>query len=405
MKPVIRVLDLNGLTPLQVFRGAPASWKHLAFLASSGTPESRWSVLSWSPAKSVISGKDLATEMRRRKADQYQELPFIGGAIGTMDYEGAVEFAFYDSALVYDHHEKKWWGINVTGEDVPCCRDAINRVSTLGKHSRLELHPLWNFEQYQKAFQIVHDNIRRGEIYQACLTFPFTGPLVSDTRQLFAMLYGKNPAPMAAYLEQSGRTVMSFSPERFISWDGKMLETKPIKGTRPRGDTVEEDERMKHELLADEKEQAELSMITDLLRNDLARVSKPGTVQVLNDHVLQATPNVWHTFSHIRSETKKGISAWDILQSMFPGGSISGCPKIRALEILRDVEQQPRGIYTGCIGYISDHGTMDMNIAIRTLEQNSKEIRAGFGSGIVYDSQAKAEYQECFDKAKLFLDL
>ncbi|MGE3278772.1 MAG: anthranilate synthase component I family protein [Candidatus Altimarinota bacterium] len=419
---------INHLSPLEVFLRIPKEAKHLACLFSDGSADSRWSILAWDPVETVrgngqwsmVNGQTihqsigivLREKLKNRKQTRTKTLPFVGGAIGALDYEygyellglpyppkrgSLVEFSFYDQALIYDHHQNQWWGVNMSAG-----RDAINRVSTAFTHPVLNLEPVWDFEEYKKSFDFIHENIRKGEIYQACLTFPFIGKPVDDPRVLFYSLAKKKAAPMAAYLEQSDRTIMSLSPERFISWDGENLETKPIKGTRPRGATPEEDERLKQELLADEKEQAELCMITDLLRNDLARVSKAGTVQVLDHQALQATPSVWHTFSRIRSQTKAGVGAWDILESMFPGGSISGCPKKRAVELLAEVEPHPRGIYTGCIGYISDQGTMDMSIAIRTLEQTAHEIRAGFGSGIVYDSQAAAEYQECFDKARVF---
>ena len=396
---LIRALDGHGLSPMELFLRIPTTVGNLSFLTSDGSADSRWSILAWDPVETVDKVSELRKSIDLRRADIVSELPFVGGGIGTIEYEGAVDWSFYDRALVYDHHEKKWWGVNMTDSDAGFIEGEVHEP----RLQKLELHPSWNFERYKKAFDIVHDNIRRGEIYQACLTFPFTGQAVENTRELFASLLGKNPAPMAAYLEQTDRTVMSLSPERFIQWDGKILETKPIKGTRPRGKSAEEDQRLRNELLADEKEQAELTMITDLLRNDLARVSRHGTVRVLKDHELQQTPSVWHTYSRIQSETKETISAWDIVESMFPGGSISGCPKERAMEILKEVEEQPRGIYTGCIGYISDHGTMDLSIAIRTLEQTKNELKAGFGSGIVYDSQAEREYRECFDKAKNFL--
>ncbi|MDZ4216728.1 MAG: anthranilate synthase component I family protein, partial [Candidatus Gracilibacteria bacterium] len=269
--------------------------------------------------------------------------------------------------------------------------------------SRISLTPSWDFRRYQTAFAQLKENIRIGEIYQTCLSFPFFGEAVESPRALFAQLFQKNPAPMAAYLEQSNRTVLSLSPERFIVWDGHTIETMPIKGTRPRGKTPEQDRAIKEDLLRNEKERAELNMITDLLRNDLAKVCKPGSVKVHELRAIQECPNVWHAYSHIVGESKEGILAWDIVEAMFPGGSISGCPKRRAVEILTELESQARGIYTGCIGMISDHGRMDLNIAIRTLEQSAERIQASFGGGIVYDSVAEREYQEIFDKAKPFL--
>jgi para-aminobenzoate synthetase component 1 len=207
---------------------------------------------------------------------------------------------------------------------------------------------------------------------------------------------------MGVYLEQPHRTVLSLSPERFLLFDHGIIETKPIKGTRPRGKSETAIMLQELDLLGSKKETAELSMITDLLRNDLAKVSKPGSVKVLENQALQVLPKVIHTYSHIRSEALAGITSWDIIEATFPGGSISGCPKRRAVELLTTVESSPRGIYTGCIGYISDHGRMDLNIAIRTLEQRGSTITAGFGGGIVADSDGEREWEECFDKAKTF---
>ena len=162
---------------------------------------------------------------------------------------------------------------------------------------------------------------------------------------------------------------------------------------------------MFQQLLQNDKEAAELNMITDLLRNDLAMVSVPGTVQVIEHRALQKLPAVWHSYSHIQSESKKDLNAWHILKTLYPGGSISGCPKRRAVQILSELETSPRGIYTGCIGYISDHGRMDMNIAIRTIVNTSTGMRAGFGGGIVYDSDVAAEYEECFAKSKKLVEI
>jgi len=433
-EPQIHLLDMHGMEPLDVFLSIPKDAKHLSALFSDGSADSRWSILAWNPVETVkgngqwtmVNGKRiqksvgeyLRGKISKRCENRNDPIPFVGGAIGAINYEYGyellgimggvgtgrdlselggvlVEFSFYDQALVYDHHEKKWWGINTPAIPAPG-RDAINRVST---GAGLNLHPSWDFQKYKKRFDFIHENIRKGEIYQACLTFPFVGDPVKDPRRLFYEFVKKNPAPMSAYLEQSHRTVMSLSPERFISWDGVNLETKPIKGTRKRGNSPTEDQRLKEELLSDEKEKAELCMITDLLRNDMAKVSKPGTVKVLEHQAILECPNVWHTYSHIRSQTKEGIAAWDILESMFPGGSISGCPKKRAVELLSEAEDSPRGIYTGCIGYISDHGLMDMNIAIRTLEQDQHRLQASFGGGIVYDSDASREFEECFAKS------
>lgn len=435
MKVEVSEIDLTSMTPLDLFEKIPRKTPGISFLVSDGSKDSQYSILASNPVKSIrFNGEELFvddqkleqslsevlnSELVHRRVESSVELPFLGGLIGSIDYEYGyqllnlnhpyrsrhlVHWNVYDHVLIYDHHREQWYEVKRGSEDRIKWREWIDNDPERSPQ-KLSLHPLWDSEKYEEAFSTIQENIRLGEIYQACLTFAFNGPAVRDPRSLFIQLLQRNPAPMAAYLEQDERSLLSLSPERFLDWDGKIISTKPIKGTRPRGATSEEDERLKLDLLKNEKELAELNMITDLLRNDLAKVSKPGTVSVLKYQELLECPTVWHTFSHIQGRTKERQSAWNIIEEMFPGGSISGCPKRRAVELLQEIEGSPRGIYTGCIGYISDHGRMDLNIAIRTLEQFDDRIRGSFGGGIVYDSLAEQEYQECFDKAEPFLKL
>lgn len=408
------------LDPLHLFIRIPRDVKNLAFFISDGSFDARWSMLMWTPSQ-FITGSDreevknkMNAHIQERKKTGETGLPFQGGLIGTIDYEFGyplldlplakhyeplVSFAAYDRALLYDHHASTWHSVG-DFTDEPW-RDWEKNSPAFTPQS-LKLNPGWNKSQYLQAFSLIKDKIRTGEIYQACLTFPFTGAAVADPRSLFFQLVEKGAAPMGVYLEQPHRTILSLSPERFLLFDQGIIETKPIKGTRPRGKSEEARMLQELDLLSDRKETAELSMITDLLRNDLAKVSKPGSVKVMEYQALQVLPKVIHTYSHIRSVALPNLTAWDIVEATFPGGSICGCPKRKAVELLKTVEREPRGIYTGCIGYISNHGRMDLNIAIRTLEQRGNTVTAGFGGGIVADSDGEREYEECFDKAKTF---
>ncbi len=393
------------LSPVELFRRLPHDLDGLCMLLSDGSDSSRWTIITANPSERTHDGERLNFDWKTQLS--HHDLPFLGGWIGTVNYDMGyelldldpepgdhLEWARYESALIYDHHQEVWTSVGDVNWMV--LEDHENH------REPLVLEPEWDAEQYEAAFGKIHDHIRRGEIYQACLTFPFSGPAVQHPRDLFVQLVEENPASMSVYMEQSDRTVMSLSPERFIQWDGDRLETKPIKGTRPRSENPTDDERLRQELLQDQKEQAELSMITDLLRNDLAKVSDSGTIEVLAHQEILKLSKVWHTFSHLQSRARKGLTPWELMKATLPGGSISGCPKRRAVEILREVEGGKRGLYTGCIGYISDHGRMDLNIAIRTLVQQDNQIRAGFGGGIVFDSVAKKEYEECFAKAQTF---
>lgn len=408
------------LDPLHLFIRIPRDVKNLAFFISDGSFDARWSMLMWEP-KEFVTGSSreeikikMNAHIQERKKTGETGLPFQGGLIGSIDYEFGyplldlplpthqeplVSFAVYDRALLYDHHTSTWHAVG-DHHDEPWL--AWGKNAPVLSPQALQLSPTWDKAQYLKAFSIIKDNIKKGEIYQACLTFPFTGSAAADARSLFFQLVEKGAAPMGVYLEQPHRTILSLSPERFILFDRGIIETKPIKGTRPRGKSEEAQMLQELDLLGSKKETAELSMITDLLRNDLAKVSKPGSVKVMEHQALQVLPKVIHTYSHIRSEALPECSAWDIVEATFPGGSISGCPKRKAVELLKSVETSPRGIYTGCIGYISDHGRMDLNIAIRTLEQRGDTVTAGFGGGIVADSDGEQEYEECFAKAATF---
>ncbi|MGL4879165.1 anthranilate synthase component I family protein, partial [Paraclostridium dentum] len=204
----------------------------------------------------------------------------------------------------------------------------------------------------------------------------------------------------AAFLNFENYQVLSNSPERFIKCIDNTIEARPIKGTRPRGKTVEEDIRLQEELRNSEKDKAELLMIVDLERNDLGKVSKIGTVKVPELFVIEPYANVSHLVSTVTGKLKDSLSSTDIIKATFPGGSITGAPKIRAMEIIDELEPTQRNVYTGSVGYIGFNGDMDFNIAIRTLIKKDKNIFFQVGGGITWDSNPEEEYQETLDKAK-----
>ena len=211
-----------------------------------------------------------------------------------------------------------------------------------------------------------------------------------------------NPAPFLGYLEGDGFTILVSSPERFVSVRKGVIETYPIKGTRPRGQTRAEDERQKRDLLESEKERAELMMITDLLRNDIGKVSEIGSVEIVKQRGVTAHRSVWHTNSHVQGCLRKNMSSAEAIISMFPGGSVTGCPKKRAMEIIAELEPRARGFYTGVLGYIEPSGDSDMAIIIRSLIKKNDCVYLNVGGGIVYDSKMNREWKETFDKAAPF---
>jgi len=259
---------------------------------------------------------------------------------------------------------------------------------------------------YALKFEKARQHIVEGDIYQINLTRRFVGTTKKHSRELFLDIAEANKADYMGYIEGDGFDVLSASPERFVKISEKgVIDTYPIKGTRPRKKDKVEDEKQMQELLHSEKEKAELSMITDLLRNDIGKVSKANSVRVLNERKITPHTSVWHTSSHVQGILRREVSSIDALLSMFPGGSITGCPKKRAMEIIDSLEPATRGVYTGSLGVIDPDGSMDFNIAIRTIVKKGEAAYLQVGGGIVYDSEEESEFREADDKAKSFLDI
>lgn len=260
-------------------------------------------------------------------------------------------------------------------------------------------------EAYVERYRRIQDYIRAGDIYQINLTHQLEGHTALADRELFSFVAEANSVEHLAYLEAPPFSIQSASPERFVRIERGSIETQPIKGTRPRGERREQDLGNLAELLASEKESAELDMITDLLRNDLGRVSKAGSVRVIEHRASRPGPAVWHTLSRITGTLRDEVHPFDALTSMLPGGSISGCPKRRALEIISELELSRRGVYTGIIVRIDPDYSIDSSIAIRTLIKEGERVTLGVGGGIVYDSTEAAEFEETLSKAASFMNL
>ncbi|MEO8182699.1 MAG: anthranilate synthase component I family protein [Deltaproteobacteria bacterium] len=260
-------------------------------------------------------------------------------------------------------------------------------------------------DEYGVAYRRIAEYIRAGDIYQVNLTYQMHGQSCVGGRGLFPFVARSNPVEHLAYLEGDGYSIHSASPERFARVRQRAIETVPIKGTRPRGALPEQDRAQLAELLDSEKEAAELHMITDLLRNDLAEVCLPGSVQVVESRVARAGPKVWHTASRIQGLLRDGVEPFAAVLSMLPAGSISGCPKRRALQIIDELERGARGVYTGIIGRIDPDGDADFSVAIRTLVQAGNDVYLSVGGGIVHDSVLEREHAETVLKATSFANL
>lgn len=285
----------------------------------------------------------------------------------------------------------KWHQINKLPEPEATKHHGKNFTATMPK------------SYYKKAYKKIKNYITAGDIYQINFTHRLEAETSQSPRNLFLKIAQKNPADYLTYIEGDHFEILSASPESFIKIENGIIETRPVKGTRPRGTTAKQDEKLKKELIESQKEAAELNMITDLLRNDIGKISKPGTVKVEGHRLLQKCPTVWHTYSRITGEI--ATTPIEALISMLPGGSITGCPKKRAIEIIDELEPTTRGVYTGVIGYIMPQQTMEFSIAIRTIIKKGNKLYLQVGGGIVLDSEEEAEFQETLDKAKSFMDI
>ncbi|SDU30880.1 aminodeoxychorismate synthase component I [Desulfobacula phenolica] len=258
--------------------------------------------------------------------------------------------------------------------------------------------------EYIRSVKRIIDYLRAGDIYQANFSQRFETGFYGDGYLLFLDLFERNPASFFSYIHAGDHKIVSTSPERFIKQNGRFVETRPIKGTIARGRTTKQDLENGSKLTRSIKDDAELTMIVDLMRNDLSRVTKHGSVAVTEHKRLEPYENVFHLVSVVEGELEEGKTSVDFLKATFPGGSITGCPKIRSMEIIDELESVKRHIYTGSIGYISFHDTMDLSIAIRTATIFNHKIFFSVGGGIVYDSDPEKEYQETLDKGKTLME-
>lgn len=254
-----------------------------------------------------------------------------------------------------------------------------------------------------KAVSVAKAHIAKGDIFQINLSHRFKARMLATPFSIFRHWYNDNPASFFSYINANSHCIVSTSPERFLCRFGDTLETRPIKGTRPRGQTSTHDKELQCALSTSNKDDAELTMIVDLVRNDLAKVCMPGSIKITSHKAIESYKNVHHLVSTVQGTLEQSNDSIDAIQALFPGGSITGCPKLRAMELIDELETHQRHIYTGSIGYISFHDTFDLSIAIRTGICIGDTMYFSVGSGIVFDSNPEQEYQETLDKAHAIL--
>jgi para-aminobenzoate synthetase component 1 len=355
-----------------------------------------------------------------------EDVPFVGGAIGYLGYDlahclerlpsiavddiGMPEMAvgIYDWAVVVDHQLQQSWLVG-QGRD-PATEQRWDELVELfsdlpedkARHPfRLngEIESNLTKQQYAAAFSRIKEYIHNGDCYQVNLAQRFSATATGDPWLAYRALRQINPAPFGSYLNLPDGQILGCSPERFLKVTGDEVETKPIKGTRPRSSDPTTDRQLAEELANSAKDRSENLMIVDLLRNDLGRSCEPGSIHVPEMFAVESFATVHHLVSTIKGRLAADKDAVALLQGCFPGGSITGTPKVRAMEIIEELEPNRRGIYCGSIGYLGFDGSMDSSITIRTMLHRKGEIYFSVGGGIVADSVMADEYQETLDKA------
>lgn len=417
-----------------------------------GSEAGRYDILAAEPFATLTTRGD-ATELRTRhgidvssrdplelieqalgeRAQRPAFLPFAGGAIGYFAYDLGRRFerlpsiaeedirapemavGIYDWACVVDHVARRAWLVGA-GRDERTFDEWESLLERL--HPSEASDPLpqvlpfaaispirssYDSESYRRAFERVKAHIRAGDCYQINLTRRFEADVRGHSWPAYLKLRRLSPAPFSAYLGLPELDVLSSSPERFLKSAGGRVEAKPIKGTRPRSPDPARDAALAAELRASAKDRAENVMIVDLLRNDLGKACAPGSVQVEKLFDIESFANVHHLVSTVVGRLRPDRHALDLVRSAFPGGSITGAPKVRAMQIIEELEPQRRSVYCGCIGYVGFDGDLDLNIAIRTLVRRGDRLYAWAGGGVVADSRVEAEYQEGLDKASALL--
>ena len=380
---------------------------------------------------SVSFEEAMNRELKGRQEENPTELPLTAGAIGYFSYDYGRKFeqiksrhpkkiampealfAFYDLLIIEDKKEKVLYltakgetkdqekMLDIIEEEIRLCGAAAKPEK---QNQLADFIPNFEKEEYKQTVDQMISYIVEGDIYIANMTQQLEAKSTKEPYEVYRYLRTHNPAPFAGYFNYGDFQIASASPERFLQVKEGMIETRPIKGTRKRGNTPKEDAELKEELRNSSKDRSELLMIVDLERNDLNHVCEPGSVKVTEHFAVETYATVFHLVTTIVGKMKKNLQIMDLIQAAFPGGSITGAPKIRAMEIIDELEQDRRGLYTGSMGYLSLDGSCDLNIVIRTAVYQNGVYHLGVGGGITCESELEFEYEETLQKAKAVLE-
>ncbi len=352
-----------------------------------------------------------------------EDIPFPGGAIGAFSYDlkdivedipqmrgdklklWDIYFCFFRKFFVRDEVEGLLFEIDVITEEGALSEEIVSAGDREDAYPKSVLTSNFTREEYERAICRVKEYIGEGTIYQANISQQFSVDFSGDTLKLFEALNEMNPSPMSAYLDFGDFRLISSSPERFLRKRGRFVESRPIKGTRPRGRGEAEDKALREELVKSGKDSAELAMIVDLVRNDLGKTARTGTVKVTHPRIIEAYTNVFHSLAIVSSELRNGVRPLELIRSCFPGGSVTGCPKVQSMKVIEEIERDKRSFYCGNIGYIGFNGNFDLNMGIRTFIYRNGCLYFNLGGGIVYDSEPESEYEETLHKGETMVKI
>jgi anthranilate synthase component 1 len=451
MIPIYREIVADLETPVSAFlkinRGG---YSFLLESVEGGQRLARYSFIGTEPYRVLTIGKEdktdplplIAEELSKCKIVLVSGLPrFCGGAVGYLSYETVTHFEnlplpasdpldlpeslfmFVDTMLVFDHvtHKIKVLSyVRLDGDIEEAYQEAVDRIDNLvdrlsqplnpSQRTKATKHPVNNHlssnlsrEEFEAGVRKIKQYITAGEAIQVVLSQRLAQPTDAAPFEIYRALRTINPSPYMFFLDFTNFYIIGASPEILVRVEDSMVMTRPLAGTRPRGKNPAEDIMLEQELRSDEKECAEHIMLVDLGRNDVGRVSEPGTVEVSDLMDVERYSHVMHLVTHVQGKLRRDLTAFDALRACFPAGTVSGAPKIRAMEIIAELEPERRGPYAGAVGYFSFSGNMDMAIAIRTMVMKQGIAYVQAGSGIVYDSVPEREYEESMNKARALL--
>lgn len=433
-----RVIEGDTLTPISIFLKLNGLKKFLLESSLKHEKTGRFSIIGSDPFYEIndkhLSIDDIESYLMT-ELELPIDIPFPAGGVGYVAYDAVRQFEsigeplqdplnmpdihlmFYEKVVVYDHLFQKIYLVAmdrwITGEDLDLTKtlDELEQQVTQGDEQDMEKFHLSPFQsnidqaQYEETVSQIKERILEGDIFQAVLSQRLSANYRGDPFSFYRKLRKTNPSPYMFYVDFEDYVVLGASPESLIKVQGRSVTTNPIAGTRKRGATANEDTELERELLNDEKEIAEHKMLVDLGRNDLGRICHPGTIELTKYMVIERYRYVMHIVSEVSGHLSTDQTSLQALKACLPAGTVSGAPKIKAMQILNQLENIKRGVYSGAVGYISVNGNLDFALAIRTMVIKDKQAHVQAGAGVVHDSIPSNEFEETLNKARALMEV